>query len=169
MAEDIPQSRYALTNDDLKKNALNLQIGQGMADRMDSIDAIEFLERGEDWIEEQVEEFIGVPLKPTRAPGQSRDDFDPDSPCKRNYPNDFIEAAIYRALSLLLVSEYFENDKNASASGDFAMTLAWSHVDAFKDRLPLRVGRGRHRHPNVHMPPTIAPRQDRNNPPGMLQ
>ena len=169
MANDPVVSRYQLTNEDLKTNALNLQIGKGISDRMNSLDALEFIQRGEDWVEDQVEEFLGVPLKPTRAPGQAKADFDKANPCKRNYPHDFIEAAIYRALSLLLTSEYFENDKNASAAGEFSMTLAWSHIDSFKDRLTVRVGAGRHRHPNPHMPPSIAPRQDRNNPPGMLQ
>lgn len=156
-------SRYYLDNDALRRSALALQIGAGIADRIKSLEATEFLAKAEDWAEQQISEFIMVPLKPIRAPGQTKAAFktakDEGKLNRRNYPIDFIEAVIYRALDLMLHSEFFENQPNASESGKWAGEQAEKLILSFKDRCTFRVGAGHRRHPNPHMPPGIAPRQ----------
>jgi hypothetical protein len=156
-----PVSRYCISNEDLSIASLNLQIGQGIADRVQGTDATKFIQEAEDWGEEHVDEFLAVPLSPVIARGQDPSDFTPNDPStlsKRNYPYQFIEAVIYQALGRLLMSEYFENSPNKSESAQAAFDRSWSLMNQFRDRLPTRVGAGRKRHYNVHMPPTIAPR-----------
>lgn len=157
-------SRYHITNEDLRQAALALQVGEGMADRIKTNESTDFIARAEDWAESQVEEFIGTPLKPTRAPGQSRTEFtvqmNQNSLTKRNFPHDFIQATIYRATGLFLQSEFFENNPNASEAGKWALELAQMHISDFKERRTSRVGSGRLRHRNPFMPPTIAPHLD---------
>jgi len=138
-----PVSRYGITNDQLKEAARNLQLGQGISDRV--------------WTEEQVEEYVGVPLKATRAPGEAAL---PAEPTNRNFPLDFIQAVVYRALGRLLHSEYFENSPNASESGTWALELSDTHILEFRSKRTVRVGAGRLRHPNPHIPPQIAPREE---------
>jgi len=155
MAE--PPSRYGIDNDQLKEAARNLQLGQGISDRVESASATQFIVEAEDWTEEQVEEYIGVPLKATRAPGEATL---PSEPTNRNFPLDFIQAVVYRALGRLLHSEYFENAPNASESGTWALELADSHILEFRSKRTVRVGAGRLRHVNPFMPPQIAPREE---------
>jgi hypothetical protein len=112
---------------------------------------------GEDWAEERVQEFVGVPLKPVPAPGESAV---PGTLTGRNFPHDFRQAAVYHALSRLLASEYFENEPNASESASWADEKANEHIALFAERRTTRVGAGRLRHSNPHMPPNIAPRRD---------
>lgn len=162
--------RYAIGKEDLQRAALNLQLGEGIADRMNSLDVDEFINEAEEWAENQVEEYIGVPLFPTRARGQSNEDFVAklETPEKRNFPIDFIQAVLYRSLALLLHSEYFENSPNVSESGKWAQEEAEARLAEFRSKRTNRVGAGRLRHPNPHMPPTIALREemDRDRPSG---
>lgn len=158
-------SRYFITNDNLRRAALNLQLGQGVADRITSTDATAFVQEGECWAEERIEEYVGVPLKPTRAPGQSADpqnegSFDKNEPQAKNFPHDFRQAAIYHALSRMLASEYFENSPNASEAAIWADQKADEHIALMLQKRTTRVGAGRLRHPNPHMPPMIAPRSE---------
>ena len=154
----VPISRYGISKDDLRQAALSLQLGDGIADRFKSIEATAFVEKAEDWAETQVEEFIAVPLKPVRAPGQKKQDFNPEVPTKRNYPQDFIYSIIYYATGLLLHSEYFENAPNLSEAGNWALNMAASYIINLKDRRTFRVGAGRMRYNNPMVPPSIAPR-----------
>lgn len=153
-----PVSRYGIKNDDLRQAALALQLGEGIADRMRSIETTFFVVQAEDWAESQVADYIAVPLKPTRAPGQRSKTVDPTQITRRNFPLDFIQAVVYRAAGLLLHSEFFENAPNTSEAGSWALQLANQHIADFKDNRAVRVGSGRLRHPNPHMPPNIAPK-----------
>lgn len=138
-------SRYSLTSDDLRKAAMNLQIGEGIARRLTTIDATEFIEAGEEWAEEQISEHIMVPLKAVPARGSITV---PTTPTRSNYPREFILAAIYWAVGRLLHSEYFQNEPNVSQSGDWAESMAWQHLKEFRSRSTVRVGAGRRRHVN---------------------
>lgn len=159
-------SRYGIETDLLRQAAMNLQIGAGIADRLKTIEADAFIVRAEDWVESQIEVFIATPLKPTRAPGQAI--LDLDNLTYRNYPVDFITACIYRAVSLLLTSEYFENAPNKSEAGAWADKLTWDHIAQFRSRSTTRVGGGRRRNPSPFMPPNVAPpEQIGQAPPGM--
>jgi hypothetical protein len=160
----MPESRYHIENEDLRKACLALQIGQGVADRYQSVDGLEFIVKAEDWADMMVAEFIMTPLKPSRAPGQSKADFaaalsNNSLFTRRNFPVQFIEAIIYRALELFLASEFFENQPNRSESSKWAAEQAQGLIAAFKDMVCVRVGAGRKRNPNPFIPPTIAPRQ----------
>lgn len=152
-------SRYGLVKDDLRQAALALQLGQGIADRFSTIEVTKFIQGGEDWADSRVAEFYGVPLKSTRAPGQTEAVFAALTlPDKRNFPHDFIKAVIYYATGLLLHSEYFENAPNTSEAGTWALQQADTYLAQFKERRTNWVGAGRQRHPNPFMPPNIAPR-----------
>jgi len=155
-----PASRYGIQNSDLSRAALNLQLGEGISDRLQTLDATAFIEEAEDWVETSTSEFVGVPIKPTRAPGQTVEDFDVNSPARRNFPVDFIQGVVYRALGRLLHSEYFENAANTSESGTWALELADGYIMEFRSKRTNRVGAGRLRHVNPFMPPQIAPREE---------
>lgn len=149
-------SRYGISTTDVVRAAQNLQIGEGLSDRIQSVDAGIFIDEGEDWVDDAVSDFLGVPLKAIPALG------DPDvpaSPTTRNFPFDFIKAATYWALSRLLNSEYFENSPNASQSGEWAELKAQQHLMDFRSRSTTRVGAGRRRNPNPFVPPNIAPKE----------
>jgi hypothetical protein len=152
-----PLSRYGISNDTLRQAALVLQVGNGIADRIRNVEATSFIVKGEDWAEAQTDEFVATPLKPIRAPGQAT--LDPTQLTTRNYPHDFIQAATYHALGLLLHSEFFETAPNTSEAGKWALDEADRYIQNFKDKCTTQVGAGRRRHPNPHMPPNIAPRQ----------
>lgn len=161
-------SRYGIDTDLLRQAALNLQIGAGIADRLKTAEAEAFVTRAEDWVEAQVEAFIATPIQPTRAPGDIA--LDLDNLTYRNYPVDFVHACVYRAVSLLLTSEYFENAPNKSEAGVWADKLTWDHISQFRSRSTTRVGAGRRRNPNPFIPPQIAPpEQIGQAPPGMGQ
>jgi hypothetical protein len=153
-----PTSRYGVQNDDLRQAALALQLGEGIADRLRTLETTRFLVLAEDWAESQIAEYIAVPLKPARAPGQKNKTVDPTKITRRNFPLDFIQAVIYRATGLLLHSEFFENAPNTSEAGTWALQLADKHISDFKDSRATLVGAGRLRHPNPHMPPNISPK-----------
>lgn len=157
-------SRYGLTVDDLKKAAMNLQIGEGIARRLATADASVFIDGGEEWAEDQISEYVMVPLKPVPARGSTTV---PQIPTKSNYPREFILAATYWAVGRLLHSEYFESEPNISQAGDWAESMAWQHLKEFRSRPTLRVGAGRRRHPNVFMPPNIAPKEEQPDNPGV--
>lgn len=150
-------SRYGITPDDLRKAALSLQIGEGISQRMASTEADEFIEDGETWAEDQISEYIAVPLKPTPAPGAATV---PGTLTPANYPREFIKAAEYWAVARMLQSEFSETSPNATEYGTWAEDAAYRHISDFRSRRTTRVGAGRRRHPNPHMPPNIAPRED---------
>lgn len=147
-------SRYGITSVELTRAATNINIGSGAADRMNSNQALLFIEEAERWAEAQVSAFIAVPLKPTVLPGEA---FDVNSVTSRNYPQEFIYAIVYYALSKLLHSEYFGQEPNASEAGNWCLSEADSHIKDLRSRPTISVGSGRRRHPNPHMPPNIAP------------
>lgn len=151
-------SRYYISSTDLVSAARALQIGSGISDRLTTVDATQFIVEGEDWAEDKVEEFIGVPLSPVRARGQAIADFDINSLTKRNFPHSFVEAATYRALGLILASEYFENAPNASTASEWALDAAEEFIYNFKESKAFRTGAGRRRHPNPMVPPHMGPR-----------
>lgn len=180
----MPVSRYGLLPADLRLNAMTLAIGQGMADRFNSPDAIRFIVEGEIWAEQQVSTFLAVPLKPVAPPtGLTAPSFTPvslPSPpvpfpptdiirpeyppevsieqqgMKWNYPHEFIQACIFLAISKMLKSEYFEVEPNLSAASQEAEARAFSYLFGLR-RSTILVGAGRRRNPNPHMPPSIAP------------
>jgi hypothetical protein len=47
--------RYYITEADLKAAALTLQVGAGIAARLNTIDTSNFIDQGETWAEDQVE------------------------------------------------------------------------------------------------------------------
>ncbi len=155
-------TRYYITLTDLRAAALTLQIGSGIAARLNSIDTTEFIDQGEAWAEDQVSEYLGVPLKPTPARGSSTV---PVPPTKANFPREFILAATYWAIARMLHSEYFANEPNMSTSGQWAEAAAYQHIGEFRSRVTVSVGAGRRRNPNPHMPPNIAPREPSPNAP----
>jgi len=151
-------SRYAISTDDLKRAAKNISLGQGIAERIDATDdASIFIAEAELWVEERVADYIGVPLKPIRAMGEASV---PTTLTKRNYPLSFILAVTYRALALLLNSEFFESAPNKSEAAAVAQEEAEKLIQEFRSNRTFRVGGGRLRHPNPHMPPNIAPREE---------
>lgn len=152
--------RYAIEKADLQRAALNTQLGDGIAQRFLGLQVDAFIDEGEDWAEGQVSHFLATPLKPTRAPGVARGTPLPSPLTKANYPREFILAATYYALALLMYSEYFENEPNASQAGAWAEERAVNYIMEFRSRPTVRVGGGRRRHPNVHMPPSIYPMED---------
>lgn len=147
-------SRYGITTADLKRQALNLQIGQGIADRMASIDATSFINEAETWAEYEVSDRLGVPLKPVPAPGESTV---PTTATKGNFPFEFVQAVIYQALSNLMMSEFFQNEPTKSESAMNFGILAREFLERFKNRPTTPVGAGRRRHVNPFMPPNVAP------------
>jgi hypothetical protein len=149
-------SYYKLNKDDLRRAAMNLQIGAGIGDRIATLDVDEFLADAEAWAESQISEFVAVPLKPIPERGEITV---PGTPTKRNYNIEFILAVTYSALSRLLQSEFFENEPNASKAGEWAKTEAAEHILNFRSRSTNLVGSGRRRHLNPFMPPNIAPRE----------
>ena len=74
-----------------------------------------------------------------------------------------MDALKYRALGLLLNSEYFENSPNKSEAAVFALELAVQTIEKFTSRRTTNVGSGRIRHSNPHMPPNIAPKMEVEN------
>jgi hypothetical protein len=182
---NVQVSRYGILPYDLRLNAMTLALGDGMADRFDTPDAMRFIIEGELWAEQQVAPFLGVPLKPIAPqPGLIPPQFDPDVPVpatppnfppadpvrpdytpevsvtqqstKWNYPYEFIQACIYLSISKMLKSEYFEVEPNKSEASQDAEGRALSYLFALR-RSTILVGAGRRRNPNAHMPPSIAP------------
>jgi hypothetical protein len=154
--------RYYITEADLKAAALTLQVGAGIAARLNTIDTSNFIDQGETWAEDQISEYLGIPLKPTLQRGQSSI---PGTPTKDNFPREFILAATYWAVGRMLHSEYFANEPNMSNSAQWAEAMAYQHIGEFRSRVTVQVGAGRRRHPNPHMPPNIAPREPQQNSP----
>jgi hypothetical protein len=181
---DIPVSRYGILPYDLRINAMTLSIGDGMADRFNSPDAVRFIIEGELWAEQQIAPFLAIPLKPIAPqPGLNPPDFcpvpkpliPPDFPpsnpthpeytpevsitqqgMKWNYPYEFIQACIFLAISKMLKSEYFEVEPNTTQASLDAEGRAMSYLFALR-RPTILVGAGRRRNINAHMPPNIAP------------
>jgi hypothetical protein len=149
-------SRYKIEPSDLRSAALTLQVGAGIAARLSTIETTNFIEQGEEWAEDQVSEYLGVPLKPTPARGTTNL---PNPLTKSNYPREFILAIIYWSVGRMLQSEYFANEPNASQSGQWAEGMAAQHIKEFRSRVTTRVGSGRRRNPNPFIPPNIAPRE----------
>jgi hypothetical protein len=178
-------SRYGIIPSDLRIHALTLNMGQGMADRFSTPDAIRFIIDAERNVEENVSHYIAVPLKPTPPrpgltlpalaqvpspptppdfppPDGTRSDYSPEvsitpQGLKWNYPFEFIEAIIFKAIGLMLRSEYFEAEPNTSQISLEADARADAYLYLFRVRPTVLVGAGRRRNPNPHMPPNIAP------------
>lgn len=159
-------SRYAITPADMRQAALTLHTGAGIANRLQTVDATTFIENAEVWAEDQVSEYLGIPLKAVPAPGSSTV---PGTPTKLNYPREFILAITYFAVARMLQSEYFANEPNASQAGVWAEQIANQHITDFRSRTTVKVGSGRRRHPNPFMPPNIAPREEQKQSPGAFQ
>lgn len=155
-------TRYNITTVDLKAAALTLQVGAGIAARLNTVDTTNFIDQGESWAEDQVSEYLGVPLKPTPKRGESTV---PVTPLQTNYPREFTLAAIYWAVGRMLHSEYFSNEPNISTAAQWSEAMAYQHIQEFRSRVTVSVGGGRRRHPNPHMPPNIAPREQAPNAP----
>ena len=163
---------------------MTLSIGQGMADRFNSPDSVRFIIEGEIWAEQQVSTFLAVPLKPVAPPPgltnpvfvptpvpATPPDFPPVDPVrpeyppevsvtqqgmKWSYPYEFIQAAIFMAISKMLKSEYFEIEPNKTEASMDAEGRAMYYLFGLR-RSTILVGAGRRRNPNPHMPPNIAP------------
>jgi hypothetical protein len=177
-------SRYGIIPNDLRIHATLLNIGQGQADRFGS--SMRFIIESEIEIEEQVSEFIAVPLKPTPSrtglttplvPNQPFPNTPPDFPpentirseyapevsitplgSKWNFPVEFIQAIIFKAIAHMLRSEFFEVEPNFSKAAVDSDQRSESYVYLFRTRPTVLVGSGRRRNSNPHMPPNIAPR-----------
>ncbi len=146
--------RYTLTSDDLRRLSKLIVMGRGLAERVQQVDGTSALEDAENWADAQVSVYLGVPLKPTPAPGQSAL---PDPLTRLNYPIEFIQAILYYALSRLLASEFSENQPNVSELVNWCEAEAYRHLQDFRSRSTVAVGAGRRRHPNPFMPPNVAP------------
>lgn len=154
-------SRYGLLPDpDLKRAALNLNMGEGSAARLGSSDFLIYLQRAEYQVEAECSDFIAVPLKPIAAPGLN---IIPTPTTPDNYPVEFIQAVIYCAVGYALHSEFFDAEPNVSQSAEWAETEFRRYLMNFRSRPSINVGAGRRRHPNPHMPPAIAPKENPNN------
>jgi hypothetical protein len=156
-------SRYGITPENLRQGALSLQLGTGIASRFASTEGDTFISDGETWAEDQISDYLAIPLKPVPARGSTTVSSPPTS---QNYPREFILAATYWAIGRLLYSEYSENEPNQSEAGAWAEQEAYRHINEFRSRATVQVGGGRRRNPNVHMPPNIAPREEVNPPQG---
>jgi hypothetical protein len=150
-------SRYAITASDLKTAALQLKLGEGLAARFATTEVDSYIDQAEEWAEDQVSDFIAVPLKPTPVRGSTTV---APTLSSRNYPRDFILAVIYWSVARLMNSEYFANEPNASEAGKWAEETANDHIRSFRSRTTVLVGGGRRRNPNPHMPPNIAPKEN---------
>src|SRR4051812_37073129 len=119
-------SRYGIIPSDLRIHAMTLNIGEGLADRFNTPDAVRFILDAERNVEEQVSDFIAIPLKPTPPrPGLTlptltqvpspptppdfppvdgtRSGYSPEvsvtpQGLKWNYPYEFIEAIIFKSI-----------------------------------------------------------------------
>jgi hypothetical protein len=179
-------SRYGIIPSDLRIHALVLNVGNGMADRFNTPDAVRFIVDAERNVEEQVSDYIGVPLKPTAPrpgltppvlaqvpspptppdfppPDGTRSNYSPEvsvtpQGTKWNYPHEFIEAIIFKAIGLMLRSEFFEYEPTKSEISLEADARADGYIFLFRVRPTVLVGAGRRRNPNPHMPPSIAPK-----------
>lgn len=188
-------SRYGIIPNDLRIHALTLNLGEGQANRFLSPDTFRFILDAERNIEEQVSDFIAVPLLPTpNRPGltlptisgpitpTTPPPFPPPDPTRSFYspevavtpygtkwefPVEFIQAIIFNAIAIILRSEYFEVEPNVSQIAVEADTRSSSYLFLFRTRPTVLVGAGRRRNPNPHMPPNISPRGNFNiGPPG---
>ncbi len=179
-------SRYGIIPSDLRIHALVLNLGEGMADRFNTPDAVRFIVDAERNVEEQVSDFIGVPLKPTSPrPGLTlpalaqvpspltppefppvdgtRSGYSPEvsvtpQGLKWQFPYEFIEAIIFKSIALMLRSEFFEYEPTKSEISLEADARADSYIFLFRVRPTVLVGAGRRRNPNPHLPPNIAPK-----------
>lgn len=160
-------SRYYLVNDDLRQACLALQIGQGIQARILTPEATNFIVRAEDWADIQISEFVGVPLKPLPAQGQSAADFSialsqsGAGLTRRNFPLLFTNAVVYKAVAEMVYSEFSEHNPNVSEYGKLAEDRAEKMIELFKDNNAILVGAGRRRNFNPFIPPNIAPRQEK--------
>lgn len=188
-------SRYGIIPNDLKIHAMTLNIGQGLADRFNSPDAMRFIIDAERITEEQASEFVAVPLKPTPPrpgftlpaipttpvppvppdfppPDGVQSSFSPEvsvtpQGTKWNYPPEFVQAIIFFAIAHMLRSEFFEAEPNTSQISVEADARAENYLYLFRTRPTVLVGAGRRRNVNPHLPPNIAPRGTINiGPPG---
>jgi hypothetical protein len=158
-------SRYHITNERLVQAARALQVGQGVTNRIASADATAEVVRAEDWAEGEVSGYVGVPIPPVRAPGQAV--LDLDNLTDRNFPNRFVRAVVYFALSMLLHSEFSENAPNQSDYGQWAEDEAYRNIEGFIDEVKFRpAGGGRVRNVNSFVPPMLGPREPRGGTPG---
>lgn len=151
----MPSSRYGVTTQSLSGLSKVIQIGgQGLAQRISTLDGTQMIVEAENWADSQVSTYLAVPLKPVAAPGQVTI---PNPPTSDNYPTEFILAIRYSALSRLLGSELSASLPDASQISQTAEAEAYRLIFEFRSRVTNRVGAGRRRHPNPHMPPNIAP------------
>lgn len=141
-------------SEELKAICKQLQLDDGLLNRVPPTERSIFLYRADRWTDEKLRSFYTTPFQRVligvpQADGSTAEILD--------YPAIVKEIAIYRACYLLVTSEYFENDPNRS---DAAETLR-NHADKLllesRTRTPIRVGRGRRKHPNPFIPPSIAP------------
>lgn len=146
-------TRYGLEADDLRKLSKLIVMGKGLAERIQESDGVASIEQAEYWAEAQVASWMGVPLKPFLAPGES---VLPSPPTKTNYPFEFIQAILYYSLSRLLSSEFSESRNSASELVIWCEQQARQHLFDLRSRRTTRVGAGRLRHPNPFMPPNIS-------------
>lgn len=148
-------SRYGIITSDLKTACKLLQIGEGISQRFDTQDSDTYIVEAEYAVEDRVSEFIAIPLKPTR----NRETRDSGTNDKRCYPQEFIQAIIYEAISRFLNSELFSNEPNQSDAAKWAADKSAQLILDFRSRTTVLVGRGRRRNPNPFIPPNIAPRE----------
>jgi len=155
-------SRYRISADVLRQHALVLQIGEGIAARLSSPEAVGFIERSEDSVDETLSESMGTPLKPTPALGQSADEFATalanNSLTYRNYPLLYIEAIVYHALHSMLASEFFATGPSANDQTAFSQAEYDRRIGDLLTNPAIRLGLGRRRNGNPFMPPSVAPR-----------
>jgi hypothetical protein len=188
-------SRYGIIPNDLRIHAMTLNIGQGLADRFNTPDAMRFIVDAERIAEEQSSEFVAVPLKPApvrpglippATPTDPQPPVPPDFPppqgnlssfspevsvipqgLKWNFPPEFIQAVIFFAIAAMLRSEFFEAEPNTSQISIEADARAENYIYLFRTRPTVLVAAGRRRNANPHIPPNIAPRGTINiGPPG---
>jgi hypothetical protein len=152
-----PVSRYGLTPDDLRDTFFFLQIGPGTQAYLQSSIALKKIVDAEDWADGEASDRVGVPLKPIRAPGQLV--LDRNNITHRNFPGHFIQAIKFYAAGNLVQDITSETQPASSQQGQWALGWAWYHMAQFKDNPAMRLGRGRQRHHNPHLPPQVAPRE----------
>lgn len=147
----LPSSRYGISTSDLRDVARALQIGDtGLLAFTEDLADAKIVE-AEDQSESFVGYRVGVPIQPSRAPGQAV--FDPTNVTIRNYPPLFIAGVKYWAAGLMLQSGYSETLPNKSEYGSWSLELARGYLGQFMD-LPTRANRVRHENP--FMPPHLV-------------
>lgn len=131
-----------------------LQMNGGLLDRIPEPEQSRFFYNADRWTEEKLQSFYQVPFrKITIRVLDSTGGFS----LVEDYPPAVKEIALYRAVALIITSEYFESEPNKSEAAQKMEQMIDERVLEARHRLRLRTG-ARHKHSNPFMPPEVAPK-----------